>query len=75
MDDIDLNNEAFTSIGALDTRAFSGSFDGNGHSVLNLNVDRPINNNGSALFGCAENASIHDLPLQALCREETTPPA
>jgi subtilisin family serine protease len=43
-------------------RSFTGSFDGNGFSILNLCIDRPTDSH-AGLFGIAEEAEIKDLGL------------
>ena len=48
--DIDLNNGAWTPIGSDLSNCFSGTFDGNGYTISNLNVEG-VNNVG--LFGYA----------------------
>ena len=50
--DIDLNNLAWTPIGTDLPRCFSGTFDGDGHTIYNLNVES-VNNAG--LFGYSAN--------------------
>ena len=50
--DIDLNDMAWTPIGSDLSRCFSGTFDGNGYTVYNLNVE-VVNNAG--LIGYAAN--------------------
>ncbi len=49
--DIDMQGIDFTPIGNVDSGAFSGSFDGNGYKILNLNVD---SGKYSGLFGYNE---------------------
>mgnify|MGYP004671511879 CR=1 FL=1 len=51
MADIDLKQALFTPLGNIDTGAFSGSFDGNGHTISNLKIDA---GKYAGLFGCNE---------------------
>lgn len=51
MADIDLTGMDFTPIGNADSGAFSGSFDGNGYTVSNLDV---FTGKYAGLFGCNE---------------------
>ena len=51
MADIDLKQALFTPLGNIDTGAFSGSFDGNGHTISNLKIDV---GKYAGLFGCNE---------------------
>ncbi len=44
-------------------RSFAGSFSGNGHTISNLNIDRP-EMDSVGLFGDAEGALFRDLVLQ-----------
>ena len=50
-EDIDLTGVDFTPIGNADSGAFTGSFDGNGHTISNLNV---FSGKYAGLFGCNE---------------------
>ena len=50
-EDIDLKGVDFTPIGNADSGAFTGSFDGNGHTISNLNV---FSGKYAGLFGCNE---------------------
>lgn len=62
MADIDLKNAEFTPIGNADSGAFSGSFDGNGYTISNLNV---FSGKYAGLFGCNEgtikNVTLKDI--------------
>ncbi len=49
--DIDLQEVDFTPIGNADSGAFSGSFDGNGYTISNLNI---FSGKYAGLFGCNE---------------------
>ncbi|MBR2612479.1 MAG: InlB B-repeat-containing protein [Clostridia bacterium] len=72
--DIDLASINWSPIGTMHdssgnaqvTRAFQGNFDGNGHTIYNLNISsvKASNFNYVGLFGCAINASIYDLNLE-----------
>ena len=55
--DIDLNNAAWTPIGQTGATQFKGTFDGNGYTIYNLNVDSSAETGkhySSGLFGWAE---------------------
>ena len=63
---IDLENEAWTPIGiGKDTRKqdlpYSGTFDGNGHTISGLNVNYGDKNGG--LFCCVKSATIKNLTV------------
>lgn len=64
--DIDLSEyvggEGWEPIGDADV-PFSGSFDGDGHTIANLFIDRPDRDH-VGLFGNAENAAFANLNLQ-----------
>ena len=65
--DIDLENEAWTPIGNAsdydygDTKAYSGIFDGGGHTISGLNVKGDFWHAG--LFGLISGATIQDLSI------------
>ena len=65
--DIDLKNDAWTPIGQntgddpKDTLAYSGTFNGNGHTISGLNVTGEFAYSG--LFGYTEGAAIRDLTV------------
>ena len=64
--DIDLNNVEWTSIGTED-KPFTGTFDGNGHTIKNLTVVETEAKEGKAFigfFGYAKNATIKDLTFE-----------
>ncbi len=73
--DIDLAGMAWTPIGAFlpgggeegevpdMTAAFTGTFDGRGHTIRNLTVDRP-EDWAMGLFGCIANAEIGNFTLE-----------
>ncbi len=56
-------NGGWTPIGT-DTNAFSGTFNGNGHVIKNLKIDRLEDSQG--LFGCIRNAKINNVGLEDL---------
>lgn len=60
-DDIDLAGFTFTPIGLATASAFNGTFDGQGHSVKNLYVNRTAANAG--LFGYINAATIKNLSV------------
>lgn len=61
--DIDLENEAWRPIGYAsnydETKAYSGTFDGKGHTISGLKVDASV----SGLFGYTKNAAIKNLTV------------
>lgn len=59
--DIDLNNEAWTPIGPDTDSAYTGTFDGQGHTVKNLSVTGNFNRAG--LFGCVKDGTIRKLTV------------
>ena len=64
--DIDLNNVEWTSIGTED-KPFTGTFDGNGHTIKNLTVVETEAKEGKAFigfFGYAKNVIIKDLTFE-----------
>ena len=66
MDDIDLNNEAFTPIGSLNYK-FAGIFDGGGHRISGLNVSESY----AGLFGYTDGAEISGLSVEGSVEGET----
>ena len=56
--DIDLNNEEWTPIDN-----FNGTFDGNGHTISNLNVNQP-NRDAVGLFGYIDRANFKNLTIE-----------
>lgn len=67
MNDIDLSGYANwdpigTKTNGNDTTSFTGIFDGNGHVIKNLTINRAETHNG--LFGCAINAEIKNIGLK-----------
>ncbi len=74
--DIDLNNLAWTPIGHFyagtmaSAVCFSGSFDGNGHKIYNLNTSTYANglaaaNSGAGLFGAFAIGTIQNLGIES----------
>ena len=59
--DIDLNNEPWTPIGPDRDSAYTGTFDGQGHTVKNLSVTGNFNRAG--LFGCVKDGAIRKLTV------------
>ena len=63
---IDLNNKPWTAIGT-EENYFTGTFDGNGHSIKNLNIEVAEAKEGKAyigFFGYAKNAEIKDVTFE-----------
>ena len=64
--DIDLQNVAWTPIGQAGAKQFAGVFDGNGHTIYNLNIDETANggaNHSSGLFGWLNGAVVKNLTI------------
>ena len=64
--DIDLDNQPWTPIGT-EANNFTGVFDGNGHSIKNLNIVVDEAKEGKAymgLLGYANNATVKNLTLE-----------
>ena len=59
--DIDLGYQAWTPIGNSSSK-FQGTFDGNGHTISNLNVSKP-NTSYVGLFGYTTNGLIKNLTV------------
>jgi hypothetical protein len=60
--DIDLRGKEWTPIGASDdVGIFSGNFDGNCKSIINMTIERESGRNG--LFGTIKNGSVKNLTL------------
>ena len=63
-EDIDLSGEAnWTPIGIDYTNSFKGNFDGNGHVIKNLKIDRETSNY-QGLFGYAQDGEIKNIGLE-----------
>lgn len=66
IEDIDLNGEQWFPIG-WDERPFTGTYDGDGHKVFNLDLDLPQTYaTAVGLFGYIDNAVIRDLCVQGV---------
>ena len=61
--DIDLNNEPWTPIGPDRDSAYTGTFDGQGHTVKNLSVTVNGQPGRAGLFGCVKDGSIRKLTV------------
>ncbi len=63
--EIDLDNQPWTPIGTYDGGAFSGDFDGQGHTISNLYINLPEEGPGDAigLIGVAENSEIKNVTV------------
>jgi len=59
--DIDLSRHFWTSIGSSITNYFSGTFNGNGHTIKGLYLNSTIDNQG--LFGYISSAIIKDVSV------------
>ena len=61
--DIDLNNEPWTPIGPDTGSAYTGTFDGRGHTVKNLSVTVNVQPGRAGLFGCVKDGTIRKLTV------------
>ena len=61
-DDIDLSGGDWTPIGYDSPRQFKGTFNGNGHTISNLIINRQEDYQG--FLGCTEGATIKNLGLE-----------
>ena len=61
--DINLNNEAWTPIGPSESSAYTGTFDGQGHTVKNLSVTVNGQPGRAGLFGCVKDGTIRKLTV------------
>ena len=61
--DIDLNNEPWTPIGPDTGSAYTGTFDGRGHTVKNLSVTVNGQPGRAGLFGCVKDGAIRKLTV------------
>ena len=57
--DLNMSGVEFSGIGESSTNAFKGTFDGNGHVISNLSIEKTTAY--SALFGVAINANIKNI--------------
>lgn len=65
--DIDLKNQLWTPIGQTCATQFNGTFDGNGYTIKNLNVDASKQtgaNYSSGLFGWLNKATVKNLTIE-----------
>ena len=60
---IDLNNEPWTPIGPSESSAYTGTFDGQGHTVKNLSVTVNVKPGRAGLFGCVIGGAIRKLTV------------
>jgi hypothetical protein len=63
---IDLNNEAWTPVGQTGATQFQGTFDGNGKTIYNLNIDKTSETGGnysSGLFGWLNAAKVKNVTV------------
>ena len=61
--DIDLNIEPWTPIGPDRDSAYTGTFDGQGHTVKNLSVTVNVQPGRAGLFGCVKDGTIRKLTV------------
>ncbi|WP_456066566.1 pectate lyase-like adhesive domain-containing protein, partial [Gemmiger sp.] len=61
--DIDLNKEPWTPIGPDRDSAYTGTFDGQGHTVKNLSVTVNVQPCRAGLFGCVKDGTIRKLTV------------
>ena len=59
--DIDLDNKEWTPIGPSESSAYTGTFDGQGHTVKNLSITGDVKRAG--LFGCVIGGAIRKLTV------------
>ncbi|WP_075602692.1 GLUG motif-containing protein [Saccharicrinis aurantiacus] len=62
VDDNDVDKKGFTPIGNYESKKFTGSFDGQGYTISNLYIDRPIDPY-TGFFGYTSFAEIKNLNL------------
>jgi hypothetical protein len=60
--DLDLNHHEWTAIGT-DDKPFKGTFDGAGHVIRNLKINKPTTVSIQGLFGVLDHAEVRDLGL------------
>ena len=60
---IDLNNEPWMPIGPDRDSAYTGTFDGQGHTVKNLSVTVNVQPGRAGLFGCVKDGTIRKLTV------------
>ena len=63
--DVDLSN-LFTPIGDFDSsKSFTGTFDGQGHTIINLNINTTAK--GAGLFGFTTASTIKNVVIESTC--------
>ena len=67
--DLDGTSQSWTPIGTDENHAFSGVFDGQGHTIKNINAN--VNGANVGLFGYAQNANIGNFVLQNISMKGT----
>ena len=68
--DIDLENRAFPMIGADDTNAYNGTFDGQGHTISGLSVTTSATRAG--FFGAVAGGTIKNFRVQGAIVSQNT---
>jgi hypothetical protein len=70
--DIDLDNQEWTPIGN-ETNAFSGEFDGNGHTIYNLKITKEITSKDMVgFFGQVKSGSVKNITFKNIEITETS---
>jgi len=69
MNDLDMTNIQWTPLGTIET-PFTGIIDGQGHSIINLNVNSTISYSG--LLGYVSNANIKNLNISNIIINQST---
>lgn len=64
--DIDLKGVAYSPIGYSFTKAFTGTFEGNGHTISNLKINDTEEKDGAGLFGYVKDAAFSDINIESL---------
>ena len=70
--DIDLGNKPWTPIGngsrgSEGGSSFSGVFDGNGHTIRNINVTEERDNYGAGLFSVVKGGTVKNITVEGGC--------
>ncbi len=63
--DWDVNGFGWLPIGKDEYSPFTGVFNGNGHSVIGMNIHGEISYEYVGLFGCVDEGEIYDLKMEA----------
>lgn len=63
VNDLDLSGIEFAPIGSTSIKVFKGTFDGNGHTISNININTDKNNVG--LFGYVKDATIKNVGIES----------